>query len=164
MQLSLVGHFFILATVLKVFHLKFIHYSSRTSCCFHVEILWHIFICNILIHSLVLHKWYFFCTNLSHNNVFRFLRPRTWTYNNKTFSLCFFILFFIQNAHRVVCEVLVVIKPNFSRLRENIRVFYRHWTALSFLFELHCVFLEMWKLEFLRNIKLLRYFELNLLV
>jgi len=92
-QLSRVDHFFILATVLKVFHLKFIQCSSWTSCCFHVELLWRIFVCNFLIHSLVLHKWYSFCTNLSHNNFFNFLRPRTWTYNNKTFSLCFFILF-----------------------------------------------------------------------
>ena len=66
-QLSRVDHFFILATILKVFHLKFIQCSSWTSCCFHVELLWRIFVCNFLIHSSVLHKWYSFCTNLSHN-------------------------------------------------------------------------------------------------
>ena len=66
-QLSRVDHFFILATILKVFHLKFIQCSSWTSCYFHVELMWCIFICNCLIHSSVLHKWYSFCTNLSHN-------------------------------------------------------------------------------------------------
>ena len=64
------------------FHLKFIQCSSWTSCCFHVKLLWRIFVCNFLIHSWVLHKWYSFCTNLSHNNFFNFLRPRTWTYTN----------------------------------------------------------------------------------
>ena len=49
-QLSRVDRFFILATILKVFHLKFIHYSSRTSCCFHVELLWRIFVFNFPIH------------------------------------------------------------------------------------------------------------------
>ena len=44
-QLYRVDHFFILATILKVFHLKFIHYSSRTSCYFHAELLWCIFTC-----------------------------------------------------------------------------------------------------------------------
>ena len=82
MQLSCVDRFFILATILKVFHLKFIHYSSWTSSCFHVELPWRIFVCNFLIHSSMSHKWYFFCTNLSHNKFFKFLRPRTWTYTN----------------------------------------------------------------------------------
>ena len=75
MQLSRVDHFFILATILKVFHLKFIQRSSWTSCCFHVELLWRIFVCNFLIHSSMSHKWYLFCTNLSHNKFFNFLRP-----------------------------------------------------------------------------------------
>ena len=92
-EVSCVDHLFILATILKVLHLNFIQRSSWTSCCFHVELLWRIFVCNFLIHSLVLHKWYSFCTNPSNNNFFNFLRPRSWTYNNKTFSLCFFILF-----------------------------------------------------------------------
>ena len=39
MQLSRVDRFFILVTILKKIHLKFIHYSSRTSCCLHVELL-----------------------------------------------------------------------------------------------------------------------------
>ena len=39
-QLSRVDHFFILAMILKVFHLKFIQRSSWTSCYFHVELLW----------------------------------------------------------------------------------------------------------------------------
>ena len=90
-QLSRVDHFFILATILKVFHLKFIQRSSWTSCCFHVELLWRIFVCNFLIHSSVLHKWYSFCTNLSHNKFFNFLRRRTWTYNNNKFWPCLFI-------------------------------------------------------------------------
>ena len=54
-QLSRVDRFFILVTILKVFHLKFIHYSSRTSCCFHVELLWHIFVC--------MRAWTSLCTN-----------------------------------------------------------------------------------------------------
>ena len=69
-QLSRVDLFLILATILKVFHLKLIHYSSRTSCCFHVELLSRIFVYDFLIHLSVLHKWYSFCTNLSHNNFF----------------------------------------------------------------------------------------------
>ena len=44
-QLSRVDHCFILATILKVFHLKFIQRSSWTSCYFHVELLWRIFVC-----------------------------------------------------------------------------------------------------------------------
>ena len=44
-QLSCVDHFFILPMILKVFHLKFIQHSSWTSCCFHVEFLWRIFVC-----------------------------------------------------------------------------------------------------------------------
>ena len=55
-QVSHVYYLFILAMILKVFHLKFIQRSSWTSCCFHVELLWCIFVCNFLIHSLVLHK------------------------------------------------------------------------------------------------------------
>ena len=54
----------------RKFHLKFIQYSSWTSCCFQVELLWRIFVCNFLIHLSVLHKWYLFCTNLSHNIFF----------------------------------------------------------------------------------------------
>ena len=49
-QLFRVDHFFILATVLKVFLVKFIQCSSWTSCCFHVGLLWHIFVCNFPIH------------------------------------------------------------------------------------------------------------------
>ena len=64
--------FLILATILKVFHLKFIQCSWWTSCCFHVELLWHIFVCTFLIHSSVLPKWYSFDTNLSHNNFLTF--------------------------------------------------------------------------------------------
>ena len=55
-QLFRVDHFFILATVLTVFLVKFIQCSSWTSCCFHVELLWRIFVCKFLIHSQVLHK------------------------------------------------------------------------------------------------------------
>ena len=55
-QVSRVDHLFILVTILKVFHLKFIQRSSWTSWCFHVELLWRIFVCNFFIHSLVLHK------------------------------------------------------------------------------------------------------------
>ena len=43
MQLSHVDHFFILATILKVFHLIFIQCSRWTSCRFYVELLWCIF-------------------------------------------------------------------------------------------------------------------------
>ena len=85
--------FFILSKVVKVSNLKFVQCSSWTSCCFHVELLWCIFICNFLIHSSVLHKWYSFCTNLSHNNFFNFLWPRTWTYNNKKIGPCLLIHF-----------------------------------------------------------------------
>jgi hypothetical protein len=53
----------------------------------------------------VLHKWYSFCTNLSHNNFFNFLRPRTWTYSNKKFGPCLFIHFLILNTHHVVHEL-----------------------------------------------------------
>ena len=60
MQLSRVDHFFILTTILKVFHLKFIHYNSRTSCCFHVELLWRIFVCNFLIHFVSVTQMIFF--------------------------------------------------------------------------------------------------------
>ena len=42
--------FFILNTILKVFHLKFIQCSWWTSWCFHIELLWHIFVCNFLTH------------------------------------------------------------------------------------------------------------------
>ena len=69
-QLSRVDRFFIHAAILKVFHLKFIQCSSWTSCCFHVELLWRIFVCNFLIRSLVLHNCYSFCTDPSHNNFF----------------------------------------------------------------------------------------------
>ena len=69
-QLSRVDHFFILATVLKVFHAKFIQFSSWTSCCFHVELMWRVFVCNYLIHSSVLHKWYSFCTKLFQKYIF----------------------------------------------------------------------------------------------
>ena len=93
-QLSRVDHFFIAATILEVFHLKFIQCSSWTSYCFNVELLWRIFVCNFLIHSSVLHKWYSFCTNLFHNNFFNFLRPRTWTYNNNKIGLRLLIHFF----------------------------------------------------------------------
>ena len=78
-QLSRVDRFFILATILKVFQLKFIHYNSQTSCCFHVELLWHILVCNFLIHSSVLHKWYSFCRNLSHKNF--------WTFSGRALEL-----------------------------------------------------------------------------
>ena len=54
-QLSRVDHFFILITILKVFHLKFIQHSSWTSCYFRVEILWRIFVCTRASTSL--------CTN-----------------------------------------------------------------------------------------------------
>ena len=54
-QLSRVDHFFILATILKVFHMKFIQRSSWTSCCFHVELLWRIFVC--------MRAWTSLCTN-----------------------------------------------------------------------------------------------------
>ena len=116
-QVSRVNHLFILAMILKVFHLKFIQRSSWTSCCFHVELLWRIFVCNFLIHSLVLH--------LSHN-FFNFLRWRTWTYINKLLVFAF-LLFLIQNAHHVVRELLAVINLNFSRLRENIWVFFMNF-------------------------------------
>ena len=91
-QLSRVDRFFIFATILQVFLLKFIQRGSWTSWYFPVELLWRIFVRNFLIHSLVLHKWYSCCTNYFHNNFFNFLRRRTWTYNNKNFRLCFFIL------------------------------------------------------------------------
>jgi hypothetical protein len=77
----------------KSFYLKFIQCSSWTSCCFHVELLWRIFVCNFLIHSSVLQKWYSFCTKLTHNKFFNFLRPRTWTYNNKKLRPWLFIHF-----------------------------------------------------------------------
>ena len=86
-QLSRVDRYFILATILKLFHVKFIQCISWTSCCFHVELLWRIFVCNFPIHSLVLHKWYSFYTNSSHNNFFNFLRPRTWTYTNNVLAV-----------------------------------------------------------------------------
>ena len=92
-QLSRVDHFFMLVMILKVFHLKFIQHSSWTWCYFHVELLWRIFVCNFLIHSLVLHKWYSCCTNFSHNKFFNFLQRSTWTYNDNKFSLCIFIPF-----------------------------------------------------------------------
>jgi hypothetical protein len=76
-QLFRLDHFFHTRDGLKDIHLKFIQCSSWTSCCFHVELLSRIFVCNFLIHSSVLHQWYSFCTNLSHNNFFNFLRPRT---------------------------------------------------------------------------------------
>ena len=49
-QLSHVDHCLILAMVLKVFHLKFVQCSSWTSCCFHVELLWCIFVFNFPIN------------------------------------------------------------------------------------------------------------------
>ena len=61
---------------------------SQIPSCFHVELLWRTFVCNYLIHPSVLHKWYFFCTNISHNNFFNFLRPRTWTYNINKIGHC----------------------------------------------------------------------------
>ena len=54
-ELSRIDHFFIPATILKVFHLKFIQRSSWTSCCFHVELLWRIFVCT--------RAWTSLCTN-----------------------------------------------------------------------------------------------------
>ena len=100
-QLSCVDHFSILVTILRVFHLKFIQCSSRTSCCFHVELLWCIFVCNFHIHSSVLHKLYSFCTYLSHNNFFNFLRSRTWTYNNKI-GPC--ILIYFSHIKHIPCS------------------------------------------------------------
>ena len=97
-------HFFILAMILKVFHLKFIQHSSWTSCCFYVELLWRIFVCNFLIHSSVLHKWYSFCTNLSHNIFFNFLRQRTWTYNNNKIGP--WLLIHFSNIKHTPCSTL----------------------------------------------------------
>ena len=116
-QLSRVDHFFILATILKVFHLKFIQRSSWTSCCFHVELLRRIFICS---------SWTSVLFSPLSQEFLKSLGPSTWTSSNKTFNLCLFILFFIQNAHRVVHELLAVINLNFYRLRENSWVFYKY--------------------------------------
>ena len=81
-QLSHVDHFFILATILKVFHLKFIHCSSWTSYCFHVELLWRIFVCNFLIHFVSVTQMIFFLYKPLSQYFFNFLRPRTWIYTN----------------------------------------------------------------------------------
>ena len=108
----------ILLTILKVLHLKFFQCSSWTSYCFHVELLWRIVVCNFLIHSSVLHKWYSFCTNLSHNNFLNFTRWRTSTYNNKLLDLAF-LFFLIQNAHHVVRELPAIITLNFSLVWDN---------------------------------------------
>jgi len=59
-QISCVDHFFILVMILKVFHLKFIQCSWWTSCSFHVELLWHIFVCNFLIHPVSVIQMIFF--------------------------------------------------------------------------------------------------------
>lgn len=92
-QLSRVDCFFILATILKVFHLKFIHYSSWTSCCFQLNF------CDVFsfiifssIHQRYTNDIPFVQISLT-IIFFNFLRWSTWTYNNKTFSLCFFISF-----------------------------------------------------------------------
>ena len=81
-QVSRVNHLFILATILKVFHLKFIQRSSWTSCCFHVELLWRIFVCNFLIHFVSVTQMIFFLYKPFSQYFFNFLRSRTWTYTN----------------------------------------------------------------------------------
>ena len=129
---------FLYSRRLKVFHLKFIHYSSRTSCCFHVELLWRIFICDFLIHSSVFHKWYSFCTNLSHNIFLTFSDRGLELITTKLLALIFYS-FLIQNTHRVVRELLAVINLNFSRLYENI------WVSNEFLIRLFNPFL--WNFE-----------------
>ena len=83
----------------------------------------------------------FFVQPLSHEFL-NFLGLSTWTCSNKTFSVCFFHSFLIQNAHRVVRELLAVINLNFSRLRENIMVdciitadicVFKKWSCLMFI-------------------------------
>ena len=74
--------FFILATILKVFHLKFIQCSRWTSCCFHVELLWRILVCNFLIHFVSVTQMIFFLYKPVSQYFFNFLQPRTWIYTN----------------------------------------------------------------------------------
>lgn len=149
-QLSRVDHVFMLATVLKVFHLKFIQCSSWTSSCFRVELPWRIFVCNFLIHSSLSHKWYFFCTKLSHNKFFNFLRPRTWTYTNdfllfwcKLYNDEIMISAFIANGNtlREVVELLVHVCSNFTLfLTCCFCTAWSSWTSRTCLFKLHFVF------------------------
>ena len=67
-QLFRLAHFFHTRDGLKDVHLKFIQFSSWTSCCFHVEILSRIFVCNFLSIRQCYTNDTPFCTNLSHNN------------------------------------------------------------------------------------------------
>ena len=66
-QLFCLDHFFHTRDGLKDFHLKFIQCSSWTSCCFHVELLWRIFICNFSPIRRCYTNDIPFCTNPPHN-------------------------------------------------------------------------------------------------
>ena len=81
-QLSRVDHFFILATILKVFHLIFIQCRRWTSCCFYVELLWSIFHFYFFIHFFSVTQMVFLLYNPLSQYFFNFLQPRTWTYTN----------------------------------------------------------------------------------
>ena len=83
-QLSRVDHFFILATILKVFHLKFIQCSRWTSCCFHVEPLWRIFVCS---------SWTSVLFSPLSQEFLNFIRPSTWTSSQKTLGFAFSFFF-----------------------------------------------------------------------
>ena len=104
-QLSRVDRYFILAVILKLFNLKFIQCISWTSWCFHVELLWCIFVCNFPIHSLVLHKWFSFCTNPSHNNFLIFSDQGLELIMTKNLTLPFYFVFVILNTYHVVYEL-----------------------------------------------------------
>ena len=66
-QLSRVDHFYHTRDDFKSCSSEIHSHSSRTSCCFHVELLWRFSFVSFSSISSVLHKWYAFCTNLSHN-------------------------------------------------------------------------------------------------
>ena len=105
MQLSRINRFFILATILKVFHLKFIHYGSRTSCCFHVELLSRIFICNFSpIRRCCTNDIPFVQTSLTMYFLTFSDRGLELT-KTKNLDLAFLFIFLILNTHHVVHEL-----------------------------------------------------------